>query len=59
MTNKVLEEIITFAIQKLQDSYSYCGVAAGDVFTMINSGDDTDVIITIKEVINKPNSMGE
>ncbi len=49
MINKVLDEIVTIITQRLQDEYGYCGIATGDASAMLNSGKDTDIIITIKE----------
>ena len=51
MTNKVLEEIKNFAVEKLNNTYGFCGLAESDDFAMLNSTDkknSKDIKITIK-----------
>jgi hypothetical protein len=54
MENPTLERIKLHAIQTLQTSFGYCGVAEGDDMVMINSSDsegrDIKIEITISEV---------
>jgi len=39
MNDKILQKIVDFAAQELQNAYGYCGVASGDSAAMINSTD--------------------
>ena len=53
MNDKVLEEIKTFAVNKLKNHYGYCGCAEGDDMVMINSdngkGRGIKITITIED----------
>ena len=53
MKNQVLDDIIRYAAQKLNNAYGYCGVASGDNMAMLNTddgnGNDIKINITIKE----------
>ena len=47
MDNEILNDIIKYATQKLNNAYGYCGVAVGGKKAMLNS-DDGEHEITIK-----------
>ena len=47
MKNPVLDKIAAFAIQELQGAYGFCGSAAADDFTLLNSTDETGKSIKI------------
>lgn len=49
MENKVLGDIKKYIINRLQQEYGYCGCAEGASMIMLNSGNDTNIIINIKE----------
>jgi len=53
MKNTILEEIKDYAIRKLGDNYSYCGVADSNEFCQINSSDSNESDIVIKISITK------
>ena len=50
MENPVLKEIVVFAVNKLRESYGYCGAAIGEEMVMLNSddGEGNDITISIK-----------
>ena len=49
MDNTVLEDIKKYAINRLNSTYGYCGVAEGADTVMLNSDDRNgrDILITI------------
>ena len=55
MDNAVLEDIKNYIIGRLQNEYTYCGVAEGENMVMINSDDKNgnDIAITIKIIPEK------
>ena len=52
MKNRILEDIKTYIVNKLRDSYGYVGLADGDNTAMINTNGSKgrDIIIVIKEI---------
>lgn len=50
MENDVLEDIVSYATQKLVAAYGFCGVAKGPKMAMLNSSDGqgNDIKIDIK-----------
>lgn len=49
MDNKVLDDIKKYAIQRLNQSYGYCGVAEGKDMVLLNSGaEGENITIQIK-----------
>jgi len=52
MKDKVLDDIVRYATQKLNSAYGYCGLASGDNMAMLNTddghGNDIEIIITVK-----------
>jgi hypothetical protein len=51
--NEVLKDIMDYARRKLVESYTYCGVADGDDFAMLNCDDRKGNDITIEIKIGK------
>lgn len=50
LKNKALQDIVDYAVKRLTQQYTYCGVAAGENVAFLNSGDDEHPItIEIKE----------
>lgn len=51
MKNAVLEDIKKYAMQRLQQSYGFVGVASGDTGAVLNSSDGkgNDILINIEE----------
>lgn len=50
MKNPVLEDIRKYAIRRLQEAYGFVGTADAPTFCLLNSGQDVDITIEIKEV---------
>ena len=49
MDNKVLDDIKKYAIQRLNQSYGYCGVAEGKDMALLSSGaEGENITIQIK-----------
>lgn len=53
MKNPVLDDIMKYATNKLNQAYGFCGVASGDDMAMLNSDDragkEIKIVITAKE----------
>lgn len=53
MRDPILDDIMKYATNKLNQAYGYCGVAMGDTMAILNSddkkGNDIKIIITTKK----------
>lgn len=53
MKDQILNDILKYAINRLNQAYGFCGVASGDDITMINSTNKAGEEIKIKFTIEK------
>ena len=49
MTNPHTDALMKSIVQILTEKYGYCGAALGENQALLNSGNDNEIIITIKE----------